>query len=954
MNNSFIEQTADRLYKLYGNGISDIKIVLPSARARLFFNQSLASIISGEPIWQPQFYSIDSLTEKVTSITSADKLRLIVELYNIYSRYHTEPFDKFYYWGDVLLADFDTIDKYMVDARRLFINISDLKEIDNAFDYLTDEQAEVVSRFWSVFKLRDIQTKHQQAFLNIWNTLFNIYTEYKESLSKKGFGYQGMIYRECAEKLKSGLSVEVMPQNSVFAIIGFNALSKSEQAVFSYIKQNYTTHFFWDYDNYYIDNKTEEAGVFIRENMKLFPDELSDINHNYFSKSKSITIINSPSISLECKYVWNFLSDLAKEYQKTGRSLGKETAIVLTDESRLLPVMYSIPPEVQTFNITTGYAVSQTAAYSMLEYLISLQSNKRRNSSSGTIEFYHKDVLGVSAHPYFKSSLSHDMDELVRLMCNKIVVNSMTYISVEELKLFNFASLIFKEIHGTNELSDYFQSIFTEIISLLRDDDFKREKREYLTVIINSIAQVTTTISNCGITISESIFLSSLRKHITASSISFMGEPLIGVQVMGILETRSIDFENVLIIGVNEDSFPGNKSGKSFIPNSLRWGYGLPTPYHSEAMYSYYFYRLIQRSENVHITYCSKSEGVSSGEPSRYIHQLRLESPHKECIIEKSLSLSINVEQRKENIVYKDDRIIEKLSKFLTGKRTMSASAMFKYIQCPYSFYLRYIEDIREPDEVTQEMEATDFGNTVHEILEKIYVNIKGSETPQDYLSKIEDSSIRSTAIEIISTLTGLTQNEFNGKINSLLTFIIGYARNVINYDIIHSQFTHIEEEVEIESVIPIKVDGMNRDVKFYGRIDRLDRLKSGIYRIIDYKTGTPKNAVSSMEAIFDVDYPSHSIAIFQSLLYSLLWSKKNKTEVFPSIYYTRAMNSETYHENIFINKQPIEIFSEISSDFEKLLQNKLEELFSKDIPFIKTQCTNPCEWCAYTSICKM
>lgn len=941
---SFIQETIDKLYDIYGDNISEVKVLLPSSRARLFFNKELTLKLSEKPIWQPDFFSIDSLTKKITSLSTTTPFRLIVELYKVYSRYHTESFDKFYYWGDMLVKDFDTIDNYMVDAKKLFININDLKEIENQFDFLSDEQADMVLKFWNVFTCDKEHSKHKKSFLTIWNTLLPIYDQYKTELRKNGIGYKGMIYREATEKLNSDFNAPLFEENSVFAFIGFNALSKSEKRIFNHIKERYITHFFWDYDNYYLSDKREEAGLFVRSNIAEFGDEFETTKRDNFIKDKEITIINSPSISLECKYVWSFLEEL---YNKNG-TLGAETAIVLTNEDMLLPVMYSIPENISRFNVTSGFNISQTSAYTFLEYLISLQTNKKLDDNL-VVSFYYKDVVSIFNHPYF-TMLLDDEQRKATLLINELV-NSESLIYVPKTKLDSFPLLdnIFTHVSSSKQMSDYIVNIFTHITSNLPNDELRKERREFLTTIINATTITQNTIDNCEIKVSIAIFLSLLRKHISSQSISFLGEPLLGVQVMGILETRNIDFENVLIISVNEDNFPGTNIGKSFIPNSLRWGYQLPTPYHSEAMYSYYFYRLIQRAKNVHITYCSKSEGTTSGEPSRYIHQLKLESPFRSKIIDKSLSLSINIEKTELPIAQKTDIVYNKLSRYLSSERALSASALYKYITCPYSFYLRYIENLKEPETISETIESRDFGNVVHESLEKIYNTIiNKSADIKSELSKIDDTTIKTVAEELISKITKTEIADFTGQISTLLNFVCRYIKNVIDYDSAHSEFSHYKHEVQIEEYVDIEIDNKPYKIKFKGFIDRIDILNSGTYRYIDYKTGEAHLTAPSIESLFDISNTSNSIAIMQILLYAYL----TKQEVKPALYFTRAMNQPKYDPTIVINKQPIEHFSEVRNEYEIYLKAKLIELFDQSTSFRCTTESKTCQYCPYKNLC--
>ncbi|MFI3261657.1 MAG: PD-(D/E)XK nuclease family protein [Rikenellaceae bacterium] len=952
MDSSFIKETIDKLYEIYGEQVSEIKVLLPSSRAQLFFNRDLSAKLTGKPIWQPNFYSVNSLTKKITSLTATTPFRLITELYKVYKEYHhNETFDQFYYWGDMLVKDFDTIDNYMVDAKLLLVNINDIKVIENEFDYLSEEQAEMVRRFWKVFTpTEEGYSSHKQSFLTIWNTLYPIYEKYKAELRKNGIGYKGMIYREAAEKLESGVDEDFFEEGyfdkgSIFAFIGFNALSKSEKKLFKHIQEHYTTHFFWDYDDYYVTDKKQEAGLFVRSNIAEFGEECVDISRDNFSKKKDITIINSPSVSLECKYVWNFLKNL---YAEKGK-LGSETAVVLTNEEMLLPVMYSIPEEIEYFNVTSGFSISQTAAYSFLEYLIKLQVNKKVDSKS-EVSFYYKDVLSVFNHPYFLLLLDEQQREKVILISEMINSDSQIYVNQQNFELFGDLNKIFDNVKSPAVMSGYIVEIFTFVIERLPNDDTRKERREFINSIIEATQTTNNTIDNCDVDVPMAIFLSLLRKHISSQSISFMGEPLLGVQVMGILETRNLDFENILLLSVNEDNFPGTNVGKSFIPNSLRWGYQLPTPYHSEAMYSYYFYRLIQRAKNVHITYCSKSEGTTSGEPSRYIHQLKLESPFRDTVVEKSLSLSVNIEKNEVSIAEKDEKIYGELKRFLGGDKILSPSALYSYISCPYKFYLRYIKGLQEPKEISETLDSRDFGNIVHDTLRIIYDNeIDKDKDIKTELEKISDDRIKELVESLVSKVVKIEVENFTGQINTLLSFMCKGVRNVLNYDLANPDFKSYKHEDNISNFVEINIAGQPCKLKIAGRIDRIDILNNGNYRYIDYKTGGMHLKTSSVSSLFDIENKSNSIAIMQVFLYAYL----TEQEVVPALYFTREMNKAKYNHKIIVGKDEVNVFSSVKEEFGEVLKGKLEELFDRTVPFNCTTEPTTCEYCVYKNLCK-
>ncbi|MBR5811938.1 MAG: PD-(D/E)XK nuclease family protein, partial [Alistipes sp.] len=615
MQQTFLAEVAAKLFEQYGDNISTLTIVLPSRRARLFFSEAL-SHLSDKPLWQPEYISIDDIMSEASSYTSGEKIRLITELYKIYSQYHDESFDKFYFWGEMLLSDFDLIDKYMIDADMLFRNISDIKELEADMSYLTPEMRRVINTFWSHFEKEKSLSDEKRKFLKIWLSLAPIYHALRERLCELGFAYSGMIYRSAVENLKQGKELLNLDREYIF--IGFNALSECEKEMMRYISRNGRCQFFWDYDNYYTQDPEAEAGRFLRDNIKQFKP-LHDISHNNFIETKKrFTAISTVSNVMQCKYIDNILKEISEDLE-----FDKQTAIVLTDESLLVPLLHSLPEKVaQKVNVTMGYPLRQTTAYSFLERLIELQKNCRH--SADTTTFYHTDTEGILSHPYIASIIG----EAAKNYHDEIIKQRKIRVSSDFFKDSELLSIIFSSTDSWSELSEYLLKVIREICY---NSEYKElldtTQRAYLGLLIENTTTTANCVAKCDIELTTSTFTSLLRRHLQTIRIPYSGEPLQGLQVMGILETRNLDFKNVIILSMNDDNFPGNvANSSSFIPYNLRAAYGIPTPEHHEGVYAYYFYRLIQRAERVDMLYCSHADEKSTGEQSRYIYQLEYES----------------------------------------------------------------------------------------------------------------------------------------------------------------------------------------------------------------------------------------------------------------------------------------------------------------------------------------
>lgn len=384
----FLEEVARDLHARYGAELSDRTILFPSRRARLFFTDAL-SRIANRPMWQPAWTTIDCLTTEISGLETGDRLRLIAELYKVYSQYHDEAFDKFYFWGEMLLADFDTIDKYRIDARQLFRNLSEIKELEADISYLTPAQLQILS-FWSSLGPEADLSEEKRRFLAIWKTLGPIYERYRERLAALGIAYGGMVQRAAAEKIEAG--DYAFPEPRRYVVAGFNALSECEKILFRFLATTAETDFYWDYDTYYKTNPEQEAGMFVRENMALFPPR-AELSHDGMALPKELTVVSAVSNAVQCKYAAEILREYARQ-----APLDKRTAVVLTDENLLLPLLYALPAEAGKVNVTMGYPLKQTLAYTFVERLVALQARRRSKGTETT--FYHADATGLLNHPY--------------------------------------------------------------------------------------------------------------------------------------------------------------------------------------------------------------------------------------------------------------------------------------------------------------------------------------------------------------------------------------------------------------------------------------------------------------------------------------------------------------------------------------------------------------------------
>lgn len=946
MPKTFLQEVAQKLYDRYGDDVSSLTLVFPSRRARLFFSDALSQIIK-RPVWQPHYMSMDDVMREASHYEIGDKVLLLSELYKTYVAHHpSETFDKFYFWGEVLLSDFDLIDKYLIDAEMMFRNICDLKELEADLSYLTEEMRRVIHDFWSHFEIEESLTEEKRKFLSVWLSLWPVYQQFRERIARQGVAYPGMIYRSAVERIQSGEGSPDLNRHYVF--IGFNALSECEKRVLKHLERNAECDFFWDYDSYYTEQGVQEAGRFMRENIREYKVKDEITHDNMLSVSKKLQAVSCVSNVVQCKYVNTLLRQISPDLK-----FDKQTAIVLTDESLLMPLLHSLPEIDGDVNVTMGYPIKQTAAYSFVERLIELQKNCRKTDNGVT--FYHVDVANILTHPYITNIVGQRAVQLRdKIVKSRAIRVGEEYFSGEDRLL-----TMFRPTDGYSALSAYLSEVLDYVANNVTEWSDKSFERACISLIADSIDELGNCLKKCDIEITISIYTSLLRRHLQSLRIPFSGEPLQGLQVMGILETRNLDFKNVIILSMNDDNFPGNlSSGSSFIPYNLRMAYGMPTPEHHESVYAYYFYRLIQRAERVDMIYCSQAEQNSTGEQSRYIYQLDYELPYD--IKRINVGVDVTTVEQQDPVVVKDEKVLRALERFCiqSEERPMlSPTAFARYITCPMSFYFASVAGLKSRSELNEDIDSPMFGTILHDAMQRLYKPIENVANPQDFLQRMLDTDVVEKAVvEAINRNyiknSNIPADSYSGTLLMVKNVITKYiTQGIIPYDISHPHFAVMNTEERISYPFPL---GDGRDILIGGIADRIDSLDNGMLRVIDYKTGGMSLEISGVESMFNgkAQYP------LQTMLYSMVLYRTLHRNVEPALYFARKMKKSTYSPRVIdMARGRYEVdYATYAEEFEEALRAKLLELFNPEIPF--TCCENkgkfsPCTYCDYKVICK-
>lgn len=958
----FLESVARDLWERYGERVGELKVILPNTRTRIFFVDALSKV-AHKPLWSPEFLSIDSLMVGLAGLERVDQIAAVTELFRVYSSFHKEEsFDTFYRWGEVLINDFDAVDKYLIDAQTLFCNIADLRDVDaDLLSYMSDEQLKMVARFWREFDAEHRSSAHKERFLSVWRTLLPVYNTFRQRLSKQGLGYTGMIYRRAAERLRLG---EVELPSGQYVVLGFNALSAAEKILFDHLKTAHEADFYWDTDDYYLRDENQEAGLFVRENLKRYPAPATFNLPSHFSEPKTLNVISTPSDSLQCKYVGEFLEDIIE--QEGG--VDKNTAIVLTDEGLLSPLLYSLPDSVGEVNITMGYPLRATLPYSFVERLLQLQLRARTNRS-GVLSFYHSDVEGILSHPFV---VAVGKDECATLR-REIVEQGRIYVAEDRLVgRVPLLDMIFTFHEGWESIGEYVVGVVSAISCLEMPHQGAERRalnRECFGIIAETVNKLDHSLRSCGVSMRPSTYATLLRRVLQGVRIPYSGEPLSGVQVMGILETRNLDFRNVVLLSMNDDNFPsGRITDTSFIPYNLRYAYGMPTPRHNEGVYAYYFYRLVGRAERVDLVYCSVATERATGEPSRYIYQLDYESPYTLRRIEKSLNVSLAEEHRLS--VEKRGEELRRLQEFLVeadgeAKRRLSPSTFNNYMECPLKFYFKAIAGIRTEEEIEEGVDNALFGTIFHKAMQLLYEPMEnGAVAPRDYLPKIDAKKVHEAVVGAITEEyyggEEVPEEEYGGNVVVVRDTVEKYILScVLPFDKAPERGDYRIYALEKEMSSDFCFDE-GRSVRFYGYSDRIDKMPDGSLRIVDYKTGSLHKDFAGLAGLLSHLPEGRNGAVLQTLIYSMVaerMQQRGELEgrgVTPSLYYVRYLGKEEYSPLLNDKSAGHEVnsYADYREDFEAHLSATLCELFDPATPFAATEDKQVCQWCDFAKIC--
>lgn len=970
---AFLKKVAIDLVNKYGTDLSRTALVFPNKRASLFLNTFLAETANA-PMWSPSYITISELFRQHSDLMVADSIKQVCDLHKCFTQCTgiDETLDHFFGWGQLMLADFDDIDKNMADAKKVFANVANIHELDD-LSYLTEEQAVAIRSFFSNFSTNN-NTELKRRFLTLWNKFFDIYTCFNMRLEEQGLTYEGALYRKVVTDETATFSFDR------YVFIGFNVLQKVEKALFTRLLHHGKAVFYWDFDRYYMPHNGQtdnEAGRYIASYMQDFPNELDNddasVYDNFANKDKKIAFIASPTENAQARYVSQWLRGNNRIND------GRRTAIVMCDEKLLKSVIHCLPNEVTKANITTGYPLAQSPLGSLIMALFTLQTSGYVPNSD---RFRLKAVNSILSHP-FALYISDSCSNLLKSLNNP----PLYYVGRETLCVDEGTQLLFGTLDKDTSLTQSITRWIVKILQLIARNCGGKENadplfQETLFRIYTMMNRLEGLMNSGDLCVDVITMQRLVAQLIHTTSIPFHGEPAEGLQIMGVLETRNIDFDHVLLLSCNDGNMPKDINDTSFIPYNIRKAYELTTIDNKVAIYAYYFHRLLQRASDITIMYNSSAGDTSTGEMSRFMQQMLVESGHH--IEQKKLNSPLKTPFHRAKEIVKNEKVMEALlSRFDAERRTdktngeplLTPTAINRYLRCPIQFYHNYVAGLRELEDAAEEnMQLRLFGNIFHNAAETIYRQLIGLESmrvSQEAIESMLNSKVgiemavdKAFAEELFKTDSQASiRTAYNGLQLINREVVITYLRRLLDIDKRLAPFNIVGLEHDVATTLTISCSShLTFVTRLGGRIDRIDSVSSnGIehIRVIDYKTGRdPKGAMADVADVFDSsNLKKHNDYFLQAFIYSRIVAddkiiNPKGLPVSPALLFIQNATGEEYDPTLKLGRQPVTDIAKMASDIDAMLKKKVNEMFNPDIPFTPTADTDRCSLCPYAGLC--
>lgn len=920
--------------------LQHLTIVLPSERAKKYLTSALFKVY-GKPIIAPEIVTMDRWVKSYSNETVIDKTRALLRLFEIQLKdaksIEDHSFDEFLTWGNILLADYNEIDRYLLDADQVFRNLADIKEIES----------------WS---FGDVElTESQKRFMEFWDRLPGYYKALNEKLSKEHVCYAGKSFKYLTNNIDLLFKAD---KKREFLFAGFNALSKAEISLLKQLDQMGRAHILINADDFYLNNKSHEAGSFLRElSNSLDGKKLNFIEDCLANKEMNVQMIECAQNTGQVKVASTILEKLTKEEVD-------ETLLLLADETLIGSILKNLPRNIGKANITLGLPVRNTAVRTWVDLIFSIQENQARFK---TKSIYFNDLQNFWNHPFLLAIIDEEEKKYLIDVEQNVIRQNKIFLNPENLALGDLSKKILllltsnwngdwkKAIHDIREINMMIYAGLEKEFAFEKAvvECFDHALVDYQNIIEEGIPEM-----------SLKSFKHLFNQHWGMKSIAYHGNPMDGLQIMGLLETRGLDFKRIICVGMNEGQLPPTNPIQTMIPMDLRRYLGLPTPREKQGLFAHHFYRLLHHCEEFYVTYCSADESIGSSEPSRYLMQIEMELSR--------LNPNVKIQKRIYSLEAEKDDMLKEIIKTPEIKnrldalllKSASASMFKKYLTCPLDFYFQYVMDFGEPDEVEEEIEHSTFGTFIHDTLEDLYTPFarfdKHGEKRNPAPTNITSFDVEKMLKECKVIMHQKFMKHFNGDRDSFMK-----GKNLLSYQMaielterfLKSEIKFLSEQTELvfiegleqvyEALIPVEVNGETKEVNFRGIIDRIDRVGDQV-RIIDYKTGKVdlkdvefrvKDTTEELitETLGDVKH------VLQLIQYAFLY--KNKHGVLPTSSIISFISGNNVPFVLDTKKNELET---VVDSFPKYIGRILSEMYDEEIPFVhdSSQYYSYCQYC--------
>lgn len=958
--NSFLKEVAADLITRFGDDLKEVAIVFNNKRPVQYLKKHLGELL-GKSSWSPAFFTVGEFFARSSGLVQADPIRQFFILHREFNRLlaaEGKPVlspDQFYPVAEIILNDFAQIDYDRVNAVDLFCDLEDMAVLENQFPHFTDEQHAFLEQFLSSFSA-ERQQEHQQKFIDLWKRMPALYRGFQAELRKQGFITSAQVYRQLAEGTAENCGFTDPFKKLVF--VGFNALNSCESTLFRKWQDEDKALFYFDTDPYYLEDELQEAGLFLRRNFRTTGlINSAPASPGMAAQRKTIRVIGTQGAVSQAKALSRFISPA--DY---ARSVDPERlAVIIADESLLVPVLQTIPPEAGKVNVTMGYPLVQSTVFGLIELWLRIQEQVHKENKD---TIYFRDVDAFLSHPL--TAVPEREQELLR---KRMLDNQWQEVPLTEL-LFSsvLAPNFFTVKHDGLQSIDGLYLLLTAVLELRqKNGNLQQLESGHLIAVCRNLNLLYDGLAEFARDLPLTFVLKLIRKSLQGISVPLEGEPLNGIQVMGLLESRCLDFEKVVLLGMNEGIVPKLSLSPTFIPDSMRRVYRMPVLENQDAISAYLFYRLLQRSGDVTMIYNMVMDESNSGEPSRFLRQLEFESGfdfeyHKQ-------KQAVKIGPKQPLVIRKEGKVWSALQRFLEPKgrwddEKISATGLTTFLNCSLQFFFRYVAKIEEPEEISENLQANQVGSVLHHVMEWFYQELTAEDpviTPERIRKKRGDvpGLCRAGLSMVLFRKRDQLRNP-NSMQKIILRIVEEYAKVILDHDAETAPFeiVELENKKDYRYAFPLEVNGRPHTVNLYGIIDRVD-LRNGVTRIVDYKTGGRDEVkFTSLEDVFERDGRKHNKALVQTLFYTYIYEQVRKIDfVEPNLYIVRKMAKEGTrfvtggkHHRVVLDAEPLE---SLKKEFAGRLKGLLEELFNPEIPFTETGNKEGCAYCPYKMICQ-